>query len=154
MRSLQLALRLSLFALILIGAIATMPTVFAAPCEGATPQVCPSAPTGCISARDLCILEPVPGGVGVIPAGATGGFLGAFFYYVNNGVWQWAFGLGVGLAVFNGARAGLQIVLSNGDSGKIEAGKTRFLWSTVGLIILLLSGVILEFLNPFGFTNI
>lgn len=91
---------------------------------------------------------------GAISVDSTGTFFGTFFEYVNNGVWQFAFGVGIGLAVFNGAVGGLQIVLSNGDSGKVEAGKSKFLWSIVGLIILLLSGVILEFINPFGFRNI
>ena len=48
---------------------------------------------------------------------------------------------------------GLQIVISNGDSGAIDAGKKRFMHSTIGLILLLLAGVILEFINPIGFVN-
>ncbi len=107
----------------------------------------------CISERDLCILEPLPGQPNNIPASATSG-MGAFFYYVNSGVWQWAFRSGIAIAILNGTFGGLEIVLSNGDSGKIEAGKSRFLWSTGGLIILLLAGVILEFINPAGFVNI
>ncbi len=80
--------------------------------------------------------------------------MGAFRQYVNSGVWQWAFGMGIAIAVLNGTIGGLEIVLSNGDSGKVEAGKSRFFWSAMGLVLLLLSGVILEFINPLGFMNI
>lgn len=106
----------------------------------------------CIDARQLCILEPVPGGNQVVnPGGAP---LQIFFDYINTGLWQWAFMMGVAIAVLNGTIGGLQIVMSNGDSGKVDAGKTRFISSTLGLIMLLLSGVILEFINPIGFDAI
>lgn len=110
----------------------------------------------CIPETSLCILEPLPNPGGVvtdeIPAG--GPPLSAFFRYINTGVWQWAFKIGVAIAVLNGTIGGFQIVLSNGDSGKVDLGKKRFLGSAIGLIILLLSGVILEFLNPLGFDAI
>lgn len=105
----------------------------------------------CIPVTSLCILEPVPGGTDEIPSGGVG--LSAFYMYVNNGVWQWIFGIGVAVAVLNGTIGGLQIVLSNGDSGKIGEGKTRFISSAIGLLVLLLAGVILAFLNPIGFTS-
>ncbi len=145
-------------ALILCLAVATSlllsTQLHAAGCPNADEQPCPTAgnPNRCISERDLCILEPIPGGIDVIPASAAVG-LGAFFYYINNGVWQWVFGIGVAMAVLNGTAGGFMIVLSNGDSGKVDAGKSRFFWSAVGLVVLLLSGVILEFLNPLGFQN-
>ncbi len=107
----------------------------------------------CPDPNDLEILEPLPGGPTCIPASSIGN-LGAVLAYVNNGVWFWAFSMGVAIAVLNGVIGGLTIVLSNGDSGKIEAGKTRFMWSAIGLIILLLSGVILAFINPRGFRNV
>lgn len=108
--------------------------------------------TLCIDARQLCILEPVPGGPQVVnPGGAP---LAVFFNYVNSGLWQWAFMMGVAIAVLNGTIGGLQIVMSNGDSGKVDAGKTRFISSTLGLVMLLLAGVILEFINPIGFDAI
>jgi hypothetical protein len=106
----------------------------------------------CISEKDLCILEPVPGGPSVVtPGGAP---LAIFFNYINSGVWQWAYMMGVAIAVLNGTIGGLQIVMSNGDSGKVENGKSRFIASTVGLVMLLLAGVILEFINPIGFDAI
>lgn len=128
--------------------------LYAATCPADTPQQCASAPSGCIARNDLCILEPIPGSGLISIAASDIGNLGAFLRYVNGGVWQWAFGMGIGIAVLNGTFGGLTIVLSNGDSSKIEAGKTRFLWSAIGLIILFLSGVILNFINPVGFTNL
>lgn len=103
----------------------------------------------CINERALCILEPLPGGPSSIPPGGIG--LQTFFYYVNNGVWQWAFRMGVAIAVLNGVVGGFQMVMSNGDSGKMDAGKKRFIGSAMGLILLLLSATILQFLNPIGF---
>lgn len=106
----------------------------------------------CIDERQLCILEPVPGGRQVVnPGGAP---LQIFFDYINTGLWQWAFMMGVAVAILNGTIGGLRIVMSNGDSGKVDAGKTQFISSTIGLVMLLLSGVILEFINPIGFDAI
>ncbi len=127
-------------------------TAHAAPSCPPPTKYCPSS-RGCIQPDDLCLLEPVPGGATVIRAADTGG-LGALRTYINEGMWQWVFGLGVAVAVLNGTAGGLMIVLSNGDSTMIDKGKTRFIWSGVGLIMLLLTGVILEFINPLGFDNI
>ena len=137
-----------------ISLLSAIGSVHAAPCANPGQQHCPSPsdPNRCISEQDLCILEPIPGGIDVIPASETAG-LGAFLRYVNGGLWNWAFSVGVGIAVLNGTIGGLMIVLSNGDSGKVEAGKSRFFWSAMGLVLLLLSGVALQFLNPIGFKN-
>lgn len=138
--------------LLFVGALAIATCVFGVTTVHA---ICPvnqqPCNGGCISEQDLCILEPLPGGVTSIPSG--GSPLAPFFYYVNLGVWQWAFYMGVAIAILNGTAGGFQIVLSNGDSGKVDLGKKRFIGSAIGLIILLLSGVILEFLNPCGFTT-
>lgn len=115
-------------------------------------QACPSAPSGCIPKTSICILEPVPGGAYEIPSGGIG--FDTFFYYINSGVWQWAFGLGAAIAVLNGTIAGLQIAMSNGDSGKVDQGKTRFIASVTGLVILILAGVILNFINPSAFSPV
>lgn len=109
----------------------------------------------CISKKSICILEPLPESTITEITAADTRDLSAFYRYVNEGgVWSWVFGVGIGAAVTGGVIAGLQIVLSNGDSGKIEAGKNRFLWSTVGLLLLLLAGVILQFINRIGFQNV
>ncbi len=141
----------ALLSIILASSLFVTNAVFAACDNPSLPQQCG---INCIARNDLCILEPIPGsGLTSIAAGDIGN-LGAFIRYINGGVWQWAFGMGIGIAVLNGTFGGLTIVLSNGDSSKIEAGKTRFLWSAIGLIILFLSGVILQFINPVGFTNL
>ncbi len=111
------------------------------PCNGA-----------CIPETDLCILEPLPGASAQI---SSSGFQ-VFLDYINGangspGLWQWAFRVGVAIAVLNGVFGGFQIVMSNGDSGAVDAGKKRFMGSAIGLAILLLSGVILHFINPYGF---
>ena len=106
----------------------------------------------CIAETDLCILEPLPGASAVI---TSSGFQ-VFLDYVNGtagspGVWQWAFRVGVAIAILNGVFGGFQIVMSNGDSSGIDAGKKRFIGSAIGLAVLILSGVILHFINPYGF---
>ena len=119
------------------------------------PPPVPLLQAKCIPEEDLCILEPIPGmgSVTSIAAGdLTGG--GAFFRYLNGAVFEWIYGIGIAMSVLNGTFGGLLIVLSNGDSGKIDAGKTRMIWSTIGLMLLLLAGVLLQFINPLGFQNI
>jgi hypothetical protein len=144
----QFCLRLVMIAFVCI-------TGFSMP-DRALAVICPPhqqpCHTSCISERDLCILEPVPGGVTSLRPNGTA--FSTFFSYLNSGVWQWAFGIGVAIAVLNGTIGGFQIVLSNGDSGKVDAGKNRFVSSAIGLLMLLLSGVILAFLNPMGFINV
>ena len=107
----------------------------------------------CIEESYICILEPWPGMPKYMPPAAANAPLGPFLYYVNSGVWPWIFKMGVAIAILNGVFGGFQIVMSNGDSGKIDEGKNRFIWSAVGLILLLLSGTILHFLNPVGFAS-
>ncbi len=107
----------------------------------------------CIPRNSLCILEPLPGGPKEITPAQAKGFLGGFLYYVNTGVWPLIFQFSVGIAVLNGVIGGFQIVLSNGESGKIDEGKNRLTWSAIGLAMILLSGTILTFLNPVGFSS-
>jgi hypothetical protein len=133
-----------------------------APCSG-TPQpdrYDPSLPVTCgpccqvchnycISPKDICILEPFPGGpFHLSPSVAP---FENFKQYVNNGVWQFMFKIGAAIAVLNGVIGGLQIVFSNGDSGAIEKGRHRLLWSMAGLIMLVMAGVIMTFINPIAF---
>ena len=123
-------------------------------------QYCQPCNGTCIYETDICILEPLPGGTDMITPAEASNPLGAFLTYINVGgadganLWTWAFRVGVAIAVLNGVIGGLQIAISNGDSGKIEEGKSRIIWSIAGLLLLLLSGVFLEFINPFGFENI
>lgn len=105
-----------------------------------------------VSMKDLCILEPLPGGPSSF-APTTKPFA-IFWSYINGGLWQLIIGIGVGSAVFTGVMGGMEIVFGNGDSGAIDKAKTKIIWSIVGLIILLMSGVIMSFLNPVAFQNI
>lgn len=108
----------------------------------------------CIPEDHLCILEPWPGMPISMPPYVASVPFGPFFYYVNSGVWQWAFRMAVAVAILNGVYAGFTIARSNGDGGAIDQGKTRFMWSALGLLILLLAGVILHFINPLGFSPV
>lgn len=162
-----------LASLIVFGLLKTG-SVFAVTCSDPTPQECNGSCIyatslccpkdqqpcngGCIPETSLCILEPLPGTSAEIPAsttpfevfedyinGTAGGFMG------GPSLWTWAVRIGVAIAVLNGVVGGFQIVLSNGDSSKIDAGKNRFIGSAIGLAMLLLAGVILNFINPYGF---
>lgn len=105
----------------------------------------------CIPASDLCLLAGTPGGIMSIPANMVAN-LGAFFLYVNEGFWSWAFATVIGIAILNGVFGAFQIAASNGNQGSVDAGKARILWSIAGVLILLLAGTILHFINPVGFT--
>jgi hypothetical protein len=105
----------------------------------------------CIPRTYQCILEPWPGMPQYFDPSAASGPLSPFLTYVNSGVWQFAFRVGVAVAILNGVYGGFLMVKSNGESGQIDEGKQRFLWSGIGLVILLLSGAILAFINPVGF---
>ena len=127
-------------------------------CSGApsgNPAVCPTCcqdcNNECISTKNLCILEPLPGGPSYLNP-TTAPFQN-FKDYVNNGLWQFMFTMGVAIAVLNGVIGGLQIVFSNGDSGAIDKGKHRLMWSALGLILLIMAGVVMEFINPVAFKN-
>lgn len=121
------------------------------PCTGGVPcdpccQVCHNL---CISPKSICILEPLPGGPKWL--NPTVAPFQNFKDYLNNGVWQFMFNIGVAIAVLNGTIGGFQIVFSNGDSGAIEKGRHRLIWSMLGLIMLVMAGVIMSFINPVAF---
>lgn len=135
-----------------------IPKTFAA--EAAKPRCpdkdtywCGDAKTGsCIDIKDICILEPLPGGDTIIHAGSD-----PFMCYINgcgggSGLWQWIFGIGIAVAVLQGVVAGFQMTVFG--ASQMEAAKTRFTWAVAGLLILLLAGAILNFLNPSGFTSV
>lgn len=107
----------------------------------------------CISNKDLCLLEPLLGDNGPksIPASETMK-LGALKYYVNQvGVWKILFSLSAAIAVLQGIVAGFQIAY--GGQSSLDQAKSRFMWAVIGLLMLMLSGVILNFINPIGFSS-
>lgn len=96
--------------------------------------------------KPIKLLEPLPGGIPEI-AMRVGDPFGVFNAYVNP---MFAFGIGVaaGLAVFMVIIGGLEIMLSNGDEGKMGEGRQRILAAIGGLLLLVFSATILHLLNP------
>lgn len=143
LQRLQLATILSLFVCIF-----SMQTAFsqAAGC-GVDKVDCHGS---CISINDICILEPIPGGPTTISSSETAN-LGALLKYLNGGLWTWALRIGVAIAVLQGAVAGLQIVTQGPD--KVAEAKDRFKWAVIGLLMLLMAGAIMQFINPVAFSQ-
>jgi hypothetical protein len=72
---------------------------------------------------------------------------GAFKQYFGI-TWPWIIGSAAGIAVLWALVAGIEIMLSGGDSGKREKGKDHLLSALAGLLLIGLSGMILQILNP------
>ncbi len=79
--------------------------------------------------------------------------LGTFFTYFNL-IWPWIIGCAAGIAVLQCLIGGMQMMMSGGDSGKREEGKTKLMWAIAGLLLIGLSGVILETINPLFYTQV
>ncbi len=62
--------------------------------------------------------------------------------------WPWIVGVAAGIAVLQALIGGIQIMLSGSDSGARGAGKERLMWALAGLLLIGLSGLILQILNP------
>ncbi len=110
-------------------------------------RVCVAGGNGGGRDDGIFLLEPI-GGVTSIPVtqqNLTG--FGVFFYYFNL-LWPWVVGMGAGIAVLMGVIGGIQIIQAGSDQGKVSAGKNRLLLSLGGLLIILLSGTLLNALNP------
>lgn len=65
--------------------------------------------------------------------------------------WPWIIGSAAGIAVLWAIVGGMEIMLSGSDSGMRDRGKGRFINAIVGLLVIGLSGMILEILNPVFF---
>jgi hypothetical protein len=76
-----------------------------------------------------------------------------FFTYFNM-IWPWILGIAAGIGVLQALIGGIQIMLSGGDSGKREEGKSKVMWATAGLVMIGLSGLILETLNSTFFVQV
>jgi hypothetical protein len=103
-----------------------------------------------INETPLQLLQPPDDATTQLPA-QTG--VGMFFTYFNL-AWPWVVGSAAGVAVLQALVGGIQIMLSGGDSGKREEGKNRLLWALAGLLMIGLSGVILETLNPLFYVQV
>jgi hypothetical protein len=67
--------------------------------------------------------------------------------------WPWIIGSAAGIAVLWAIFGGIEIMLSGSDSGMRDRGKDRFKNALAGLLLIGLSGLILQILNPIGFTQ-
>ncbi len=65
--------------------------------------------------------------------------------------WPWVIGCAAGVAVLWAIVGGMEIMLSGSDSGMRDKGKSRFINALTGLLLIGLSGMILEILNPIFF---
>lgn len=82
------------------------------------------------------------------PISATGGqpFQAFSTYFTRS--WPWVIGSAAGIAVLQALVGSIQIMMSGSDSGMRDAGKSRLLWALAGLLLIGLSGLILEIINP------
>lgn len=75
-----------------------------------------------------------------------------FFTYFNLS-WPLIVGSAAGVGILQALYGGIQIMLSGSDTGRLEEGKSRLLWALAGLLMIGLSGMILETLNPVFFVQ-
>ncbi len=98
----------------------------------------------CISMNNICLLEPINNVCEIVSGGSP------FDQYLN-GAWSWAFGMGVAICVLQVVISGFMMSVQ-GAAG-VEAAKQRIMWAIAGLLILLLAGALLSFINPIGFSQ-
>jgi hypothetical protein len=101
----------------------------------------------CIPETALCILEPIPGMPNQFPASLASQPLGPFYAYIN-AAWPFIVRIAIAIGVLNGVYGGFKVITSNGDSGALDAAKEKLLWTALGIVLFVLSGVLLNFLNP------
>ena len=104
----------------------------------------PSCPAGTIK-----LLEPI-NGLGCMPVGS--GPLGSFYAYFGV-LYPWIVGTSAGMAILWGVIGGAEMILNAGEQGKYEEGKQKLMNSMIGLLIIIFSGMILNFLNPSFYLN-
>lgn len=75
-----------------------------------------------------------------------------FFTYFNLS-WPLIVGSAAGVGVLQALAGGIQIMLSGSDTTKLEEGKSRLLYALAGLLMVGLSGMILETINPVFFVQ-
>ena len=75
------------------------------------------------------------------------GTLIAYFNSASN----WMLSVAVGFCVIWVVIGGIKIMISGGDSGKREEGRSHIFWAITGLVMLLFAGFILRSLNSMFF---
>ncbi len=112
-----------------------------------------------VPVNTICLLEGIPGTndyfISITPSMNQFSLSAAFVYLKGkgaNGAFDWILRIGIGVCVLNGAIGGMKIVMSGLDGSGTEEGKSKLIWSIVGLVIFLLAGTILNYLNPQGFS--
>jgi len=101
------------------------------------------APVAAFAQRPIKLLEPI----GSLTEITSGPFpLSPLNQYLRVFI-PWAMGVGAGLCVLMIIVGGFQIMLSGGEATAQGAGKNRILSALMGLLILVFSAMILNFLN-------
>ena len=95
------------------------------------------------------LFEPIDGQK-CMPVG--NGPLGSFYTYFNL-LYPWLVGVSAGVAILWGVMGGAEMILNAGEQGKYEEGKQKLINSMIGLLIIIFSGMILNFLNPVFYLN-
>ncbi len=103
-----------------------------------------------IPPANLPLLQPLDDDTGFLTTNNANDALEAFMNYFNLS-WPWIVGTAAGIAVLQALVGGIQIMMSGADSGAREAGKSRLMWALAGLLMIGLSGMFLEILNPLYF---
>lgn len=93
------------------------------------------------------LLEPIDGNYCMTP---SAGPLGGFYKYFNS-LYGFVVGTAAGIAILWGIAGGASMILNAGDQGKYEEGKQWLINAMIGLLIVIFSAVILNFLNPNAF---
>lgn len=100
--------------------------------------------------KPINLLQPLDGSSSTQLPSQPG--IGILFLYFNY-AWPWVLGTAAGVGVLQALYGGVQIMLSAGNDMKDE-GKERIKWALAGLLMVGLSGLILETLNPLFFVQV
>lgn len=130
--------------LIIVLCIILLPlSASAAPSSAAGPLV--------IKRANLPLIQPLDDRTRTIFTTNPNNALEAFIKYFNI-AWPWVLGCSAGVAVLQAVIGGMQIMLS-GSGNASSAGKERLMWALAGLLLIGLSGMILEILSPIFFVQ-
>ncbi len=116
----------------------------------AQPPQQPSSQPLVIPPANLPLLQPLDDSTGFLTTNNANDAMEAFINYFNLS-WPWVIGTAAGIAVLQALVGGVQIMMSGADSGARSEGKSRLMWALAGLLMIGLSGMFLEILNPLYF---